>query len=225
MLATERDDESEQLSADEETDVEIDTSTQFIALRGKIRFMTINMDGARPDTPNKITELGALLHQRAVDVCLISETHLRDDEAPRLKIADFEYANHCSREPEVVKICGGVAIYVRKGLHHKKVDFLPRPADPMTTCSILLYVHDEQIKTLRVTAVYFPPMRSLRMEMVSMLTDPSVAMEEEGEMVGHVLGGTSTTIAGAMSLPSGYLSMGCGCFRIQLLPHSAPATL
>ena len=59
----------------------------------------------------------------------------------------------------------------------------------MTTCSILLYVHDEKIKTLRVTAVYFPPLKSLKMEMVSMLTDPSVAVEEEGEVVGHVLGG------------------------------------
>ena len=93
-------------------EVEIDTSTQCVALRGKIKFTTINMDGARPDSPDKITELGTLLRQRAVDVCLISETHLHNAEAPRLKIAGFEYANHCSRGPEVVKICGGVAIYV-----------------------------------------------------------------------------------------------------------------
>ena len=132
-----------------EMDIEIDTSTQFVALQGKIKFVTINVDGIRPESPDKITELGALLHKRAVDVCLISETHLDDTEAPRLKLAGFEYANHCSREPEVVKICGGVAIYVRTGLHYKKLDSLPRPELPLTTCSILLYAHDEQIKTLR----------------------------------------------------------------------------
>ena len=140
----------------EGTDIDIDTSTQFVALQGKIKFMTINVDGIRPESPDKITELGALLYRWAVDVCLISETHLHDTEAPRLKLAGFEYANHCSRESEVVKICGGAAIYVRAGLHYKKLDCLPRHELPLATCSILLYVRDEQIKTLRVTAVYSP---------------------------------------------------------------------
>ena len=55
LLVTEMDDGSAQSRITEETDVEIDTSTQFVALRGKVRFMTINMDGARPDSPDKIT--------------------------------------------------------------------------------------------------------------------------------------------------------------------------
>ena len=186
MQFTDINDEDETLKETGDLEIEIDTSTQFAALQGKIRFMTINIDGIRPESQNKITELGALLHQRAVDVCLISETHLHDFEAPRLKIAGFEYANHCSRESEVIKICGGVAIFVRKGLHTRKLDELPRPSLPLTACSVLLYVHDEQIKTLRVTAVYFPPKKSLKMEMVKMLTDPTVLAKGEDGEVGHV---------------------------------------
>ena len=145
------------------------------------------MDGVCPDSKEKKVELGALLHKREVDVRLIPETHLYNSEAEKLSPPGYECANHFCRGGAVDKICGGVSIYVKAGLRPAKLGDLAGPRLPIAASSVFLHAHDDELKASCVTAVYTPPIRTTKMELVSMLTDPRIVVEEGGKVAGHLL--------------------------------------
>ena len=169
--------------------VAIDGTSQIAVPEGHVRFLAINVDGVRPRSPEKITALGSVLAPRRVDVCLITGTQIYDAQAPEMRLPGYEYANHSRREDEVTKIRGGVAIYVRVGLHAEKLNGLPGPALPLVACSKMLRVRDDLIRNLRVTVAHLPFSAKLEMHIAQMFRGPPTKLVEEGEVAGHLLGG------------------------------------
>ena len=97
--------------------------------------MTINVGGIRPKDPPS-----SPIAQGAADVNLVPETHVYDSEVPKLIIPGFTFADHRGSGGDVPQICCGAAIFAQTGLYFGKLDPLPRPSLPLTTCAIWLYL-------------------------------------------------------------------------------------
>jgi hypothetical protein len=109
-----------------------------------LRLACCNVDGVR----GRKLELEHFLSQHGVDICLLTETHLRERESFGLKTV-------CHRTDRPTE-GGGTAIMVRRGIDHYAVPVLGLTQLEATAVHIML-----ASGTLKILAVYLSPSRPI----------------------------------------------------------------
>ena len=123
------------------------------------RLATINANGLK-DASRK-DALAAFMLEFFVDICVVTETHLRLSDINNVKkhFLDFGYqvgAQDC-RNTGAERIKGGVIILVRFGISHMEKEEAPLPAPPIDACSVSVLTTDEEGDGVRITGMYCPP--------------------------------------------------------------------
>ena len=152
-----------------------------------IRILTINVRGLRED--QKVEELKQVLFDFQVGVGIITETHLSKKEADALNIPGFRVENSDARPDDIY---GGVCILVADSVVCTKLEDVPRPAQPVSACSVLLYPERRGDSCIRITGVYLPPPPTalITPEWVDPLTNPEAQSRDiRGDMISHLLVG------------------------------------
>ena len=135
--------------------------------------MTLNVNGLRQE--DKILLLGSFLVETRVGILILTETHLTKDEARTIRIPSYYVANECSLIPDRSQMRGGVVILAHKDIvteelsnsdnQESEVEF------PLYGCSVLAYLHDDNLGCIKVTGVYFPPKEAKTLAQVARITD------------------------------------------------------
>ena len=127
------------------------------------RLATINSNGL--GDIDKKDAVALFLTKFAIDICVISETHLRLEEMNNLKkhFLDYGYkvgASVC-RKPGVGKkrgrARGGVVILVRHEVSTVELTEIPLPKAPIDACSLLVLPSSKMEECFRITGAYCPP--------------------------------------------------------------------
>ena len=129
--------------------------------RETLRLVTVNCNGLR--RRRRRLALGHLLAVLKVDICIITESHLRKGDLKMLKGGDFpEYAVISSfcRKAKNRKIGGGVVIMAHTGLTVTKGEEGEGDGEPLEVCSIFLRPERNESLRIRITGVYVPPSRT-----------------------------------------------------------------
>ena len=114
--------------------------------RGKaLRLACWNADGVR----GRKLELEHFLSHHGVDICLLSETFLKPDQA-------FRLANYVCHRTDRLTAGGGTAILVRRGIVHHSV-----PVTGLTHLEATAIQVTMAGKPVKVLAVYLSPSRPL----------------------------------------------------------------
>ena len=167
-----------------------DTGTGGVLKTGAIlNVLSLNINGVR--TGEKRTMLGKLLHDLQVGVCLLTETHLREDDLDTFDIPHYHVvADYCRPTPVGEWIKGGVLILVHTNFDADELPKLTSLAPHIEHCSCTLFPTDDPATAIRVSGVYIPPTRgrALTMGRLQKMTAP-LAASQGGDVVPHLLGG------------------------------------
>jgi exonuclease III len=110
-----------------------------------LRLACWNADGVR----GRKLELEHFLSQHGVEICLVTETHLRERDA-------FRLANYICQRTDRPTEGGGTAILVRRGIDHYAVPVLGLTQLEATAVHIIL-----ASGPLKMLAVYLSPSRPI----------------------------------------------------------------
>ena len=122
------------------------------------RLATINANGLRENA--RKDALAAFLIDFYINICVVSETHLRSDDITGVKkyFLDYGYTveAHCCRETGGGRIRGGVIILVHIGLPSVTLEKVPLPAAPVDACSLCVCPTAKRSDRIRITGIYCP---------------------------------------------------------------------
>ena len=155
--------------------------------------LNINVDGVR--RKYKRLALLEILVEHRIDVCSVTESHLRKRELKRIKFEGYTIiGEHCRQNPG--RITGGVLILVRNAVA-AEVEPEPSPFGPRScieACSIMLYPTDQQETAIKITGVYISPKRTraLTAKKFAKLSKASIN-NKTGEIQQHLLVGDFNT--------------------------------
>ena len=157
--------------------------------KGLLRILTINVDGIRE--PGKILALENFVAQELPDILIVTETHLTEKEARGLILAGYVAITESSMPRDGTRIRGGVAILAKIGVtcEELKEGEVQELALPLYSCTILVFLNDEDQRELKITGVYLPPKGGQTAEKLSVLTGAKVSRMCRGRRVGHILAG------------------------------------
>ena len=123
------------------------------------RLATINANGIRDSA--KRDALAAFLIDFCINVCVVSETHLREEDITNAKkyFLDYGYTveAHCCRNTGQRKIGGGVIILVHIGLPSVPLKKVSLPDSPVDACSLCVCPTAKRTDHIRITGAYCPP--------------------------------------------------------------------
>ena len=160
---------------------------QSLMVAKSLTVLALNIDGLRE--PGRVLALAAYAARAGADILIITETHLRSKEARALRVEGYEVVTEHSREPNLTKMCGGVVILARVGITCVELEKAPQLALPLNSCSVLVYLHDNDLEALKITGVYLPPKGAMTFEKLNKLTNSDSSAMIRGKRVGHLLGG------------------------------------
>ena len=147
----------------------------------------LNVDGLRE--PGRSLALAVYAARMKADILIITETHLRSKEARALRVEGYEITSEHSREPDLPKMCGGVAILARIGITCVEMKEAPQLALPLNSSAEMVHLHDDDMEALKITGVYLPPKGDMKMSKLSALTNDASSAQLKGQRIGHLLGG------------------------------------
>ena len=126
-----------------------------------LRLVTVNCNGLR--RRKRRLALGHLLAVLKVDICVVTESHLRKGDLGWLKGNDFPehavIASFCRRAKNR-KIGGGVVIMAHKGLTVVKRKDGEGDGEAVEVCSVHLHPERNESLRIRISGVYMPPSRT-----------------------------------------------------------------
>ena len=123
------------------------------------RLATINANGVRDSV--KRDALALFLPDFFIDVCVVTETHLREEEVVDMKkyflALGYRVEAQCCRKTGVARIKGGVLILIHERTSAVELGGIPLPKSPADACTICVFPTDLPRDQMRVTGVYCPP--------------------------------------------------------------------
>ena len=156
-----------------------------------LNILNINVDGARKRC--KRLALLEILAEHHIDVCVITESHLRKREIKRIKFNGYAIlGKHCRQNPG--RITGGVLILVKNAVAAKETKSPFGPKSNIEACSVILYPTDKQETVMRPTGVYISPKRTSRLTLDKLAKLSRLgAPEKQSEAQQHLLAGDFNT--------------------------------
>ena len=135
-------------------------ASQMKTTRGvECRLATINANRIRDQ--DKRDALDLFLLDFLIDVCVVSETHMREGEIVDIKKYLLEYGYRveaqCCRKTGGARIRGGVIILAHERTSAVGLSGIPLPRSPVDACGISVFPTDLPSDQLRITGVYCPP--------------------------------------------------------------------
>ena len=116
-----------------------------------LNILKINVDGVRKKY--KRLALLEILAEHHIDVCVVTESHLRKKEAKRIKFKGYTMlGKHCRQNPG--RITGGVLILVKNTVTAKETPSPFGPKSNIEACSVILYPTDRQETAIKLTGVF-----------------------------------------------------------------------
>lgn len=109
-----------------------------------LRILVWNADGVS----TKLPKLECFVRQQEIDVLLISETHCKRDEAPKL----FGYEAYTANDPSVGNAKGGTVILIRSSLVHFPITLIATDKVQLASAAI-----ETELGSINFGAVYCPP--------------------------------------------------------------------
>ena len=154
-----------------------------------ILIMALNVNGLRQK--RKVTALGKYISslKPQPDICVLSETHLYEDETDKFCLETYHKAHSSCREPDEEQAKGGVLILVKERVSYTKAVEMPSVSLPLHSCSIWLHLNNKEMPVVRLTGIYFPPSAKPTLSAVEMLTDRRSFTAQYEVQPGHIIAG------------------------------------
>ena len=152
-------------------------------------FVCINADGIR--TQRKRLLLYKLLRDLQVALCVVTETHLREEELPKVRTPNYyRVAEFCREIPPGVRPGGGVLIMAHQNFSTKSSPYVEEIQEDIEHCACLFFPTPNPKTALRVTGIYIPPpkIKTLTMQRLCSLSAP-VTNEVTGDAFPHIMTG------------------------------------
>ena len=124
--------------------------------------LNLNIKSLR--TGQKRTALDKLPSDLQIEVCVLSETHVRLGNLDFLNIPDYQIiADYCRRTPAGDYITGGVHILAQICFAAGELPNRTGPPPHIEHCSCTLYPTGDPATALRASGVHIPPFRGRAM--------------------------------------------------------------
>ena len=162
------------------------TALQAREMTREVCIATINVRGLKSQA--KVDSLCLLLEELEIDVCVVTETHMTEQEAKNLYIEGYEVQAECCR-PES-SAGGGAIILMGFWIDSDTIENQPTLPPLLNACAAIIYPHCKEATGMRLTGVYFSPSAKMQAEDIKALMESkNQSYAKSGIKLNHLLTG------------------------------------